>query len=83
MRRFLLFAAGVTVGVIVVLKGRELVTKKLPAAVTEQVNKQATGVFDRITEFASEARAASAERESELRDALGLVEDRDSQPTHD
>lgn len=83
MRRFLLFAAGVTVGVVIVLKGRELVTKKLPAAVTEQVNKQATGVFDRVAEFAADARAAMAERETELRDALGLVEDRDSQPVRD
>ncbi len=80
MRRFLIFAAGITVGVVIVLKGREIVTKKLPDAVTEQVNKQAVGMFDRIADFTAEARAAMAERETELRDALGLVEDRDSQP---
>ena len=78
MRRFLLFAAGVTLGVVVVLKGREILTKKVPAAVTDKVNQKAAGAFDRIAEFAADARAAMAERETELRDALGLVEDRES-----
>lgn len=75
--RVLLFAVGVGVGVVVVLKARDYLTHKVPAAVTEKINQQATGVFDRVATFASDARAAMAERETELRDALGLVEDRD------
>lgn len=75
--RVLVFAVGVGVGVVVVLKARDYLTHKVPAAVTEKINEQATGLFDRVAGFAADARAAMAERETELRDALGLVEDRD------
>ena len=64
----------------VVLKAKDYLTHKVPAAVTDKINERATGVFDRVADFAADARAAMAERENELRDALGLVEDRDSQP---
>jgi|GEM_PF-2481152 len=75
--RVLVFAVGVTVGVVVVLKAKDYLAHKVPEAVTDKINQSATGAFDRVATFASDARAAMAERESELRDALGLVEDRD------
>ncbi|MFW6599633.1 DUF6167 family protein [Propionibacteriaceae bacterium Y2011] len=76
--RILVFTIGVGVGIVVVLKARDYVQHKLPAAVTDKVNETTTGIVDRIADFASDARAAMAERETELRDALGLVEDLDA-----
>lgn len=76
--RIVLFTLGIGVGVVVVLKGRAYLTRTVPQAVTDKVNETASGVVDRFATFASDARAAMAERERELRDTLGLVEDRDS-----
>jgi len=78
--RILVFAIGVGVGVVVVVKAKDYLQHRIPAAVTDTINRSATGVFDRIAEFAADTRAAMAERETELRDTLGLVEDRETTP---
>jgi len=81
--RLLVFAIGVGVGVVVVIKAKDYLQHKVPAAVTNKINSSATGLVQRVADFTSDARAAMAERETELRDALGLVEDRETpDPKH-
>lgn len=81
--RVLVFAIGVGVGVVVVIKAKDYLQHKVPAAVTDKITSSASGLVQRITDFAADARAAMAERETELRDALGLVEDRETpDPRH-
>ena len=77
LRRILWFTIGTGVGVFVVLKARDYLRRATPAAVQDRVGQAAVGMGDRITEFMTEARAAMAEREAELRDTLGLSEARD------
>ena len=81
LKKVFWFSVGIGVGVFVVVKGRQYLRRATPAAVQERVTKSvstaATGAGERLTAFITDARAAMAEREAELRDTLGLSEAHD------
>lgn len=78
MRRMIWIAVGVGIGVVVVIKGRDLLRQLTPQGVSEKVGRAAADtrhrLGTRLATFVDDARAAMAEREAELRDTLGLSE---------
>ena len=76
MRRVFWVAVGATVGVLVVRK----VSKAAQAYTPTGLAASAAGVGDSLRYFADQVRAGMAEREAELRDALGI--DEDTAPGH-
>ncbi|MGZ4590807.1 MAG: DUF6167 family protein [Actinomycetes bacterium] len=70
MRRLFWVAVGATAGVVVVRK----VQKTMRAYSAAGLSDRAEGLAASIRYFADEVRAGMAEREIELRDALGLDE---------
>ncbi len=73
MRKVVWFALGAAVAVVVVLKGRELLRKTTPAGVREQVSEKSSDAMKAASAFVTTFRSAMTERESELRDALGIT----------
>jgi hypothetical protein len=73
-KRVFWFTVGAGVTVYVVIKARELMKQATPQALGARVVDSAAGVGDSVRDFTSRVRAAMAERETELRDALGLPE---------
>ncbi|MGI8768335.1 MAG: DUF6167 family protein [Propionibacteriaceae bacterium] len=73
LRRAVWFTVGAGVGVFVVLKARNYLRRATPAAVQERLGQAAVGMGGRVVSFLDEARAAMAERETELRDTPGLT----------
>jgi hypothetical protein len=73
MRRVFWIALGATAGVLVVRKLQKTAHAYTPAGLAEGVQ----GLGDSLRYFAEEVRAGMAEREIELRDALGIDEDPD------
>jgi Family of unknown function (DUF6167) len=71
MKRVFWIALGATAGVLVVRKLQKTAHAYTPAGLAESVQ----GVGDSLRYFAEEVRAGMAEREIELRDALGIDED--------
>lgn len=74
MRRVFWFTVGAGVGVFVLIKAREYARKATPAAVQQRVVDSGQGLAARISEFTSTVSQAMAERESELRNTLGLAD---------
>ncbi len=74
MRKVFWFSVGVGVTVFVVVKGRQIWHQATPQAIGQRVSESAQGVGDSVRDFAVRLRAAMAERETELRDTLGLPE---------
>ncbi|HEY5820595.1 MAG TPA: DUF6167 family protein [Propionibacteriaceae bacterium] len=74
MRRVFWFAVGAGVTVFVVVKARQVMQQATPQALGHRVAESAGGVGERAQDFASQVRAAMAEREAELRDTLGLAD---------
>lgn len=74
MKRLFWIALGATAGVLVVRKLQKTAHAYTPAGLAESVQ----GLGDDLRYFAEEVRAGMAEREIELRDALGIDEDPDS-----
>ena len=74
MKRLFWIALGATAGVLVVRKLQKTAHAYTPAGLAESVQ----GLGDHLRYFAEEVRAGMAEREIELRDALGIDEDPDS-----
>jgi hypothetical protein len=74
MKRVFWIALGATAGVLVVRKLQKTAHAYTPAGLAEGVQ----GLGDSLRYFAEEVRAGMAEREIELRDALGIDEDPDS-----
>ena len=72
MRRFFWFALGAGATVYAVVKAREVMTQATPKAIGQRVSDSASGFGGRAQDFAERVRAASAEREAELRSTLGL-----------
>jgi hypothetical protein len=68
MRRMFYVAFGATVGVLVVRRISSAAAKWTP----EGLAVQATGVGDRVTQWWALVQQGAAEREVELRQALGL-----------
>jgi hypothetical protein len=71
MKRVFWIALGATAGVLVVRKLQKTAHAYTPDGMAERVQ----GLGGSIRYFADEVRAGMAEREAELRDALGLNED--------
>jgi hypothetical protein len=74
MRRVFWIALGATAGILVVRKLQKTAHAYTPAGLAESVQ----GLGDSVRYFAEEVRAGMAEREIELRDALGIDDDPDS-----
>jgi uncharacterized protein DUF6167 len=77
VRRILWFVLGAGVAIFVSIKIREYLKKARPEAIGQRVAESATGISDSARGFVDRVRAGMAERETELRETLGLP---DSQP---
>jgi hypothetical protein len=82
IKRLIWFALGVAAGVFVIKKARDYLAKSRPEAIAgrvrEGVGQRAGSIGTAASDFVDRARAAMAEREEELFDALGR-----NQPTDD
>ena len=70
--RLFYVALGATVGILVVRKASAAAERYTPASVQERATAGAGGLVEAIKEFTAELKLAMAEREDELRTALGL-----------
>ena len=71
-RRFFWFAIGAGVAVFVSVKIRGYLKKTSPKAVGQRVTNSASSVSESARGFVDRLRAGMAERETELRETLGL-----------
>lgn len=74
MRKVFWFAVGAGVTIFVVVKARQIWQQATPQAIGQRVSESAQGIGDSVRDFTVRLRAAMAERETELRDTLGLPE---------
>ena len=72
MRRAVWFALGAAVAVVIVVKGAQLLRRATPEGVREQVADASADLGQRATTFVRTLTSAMAEREAELRSALGI-----------
>ena len=75
VRRLLWFFIGAGVAIFVYLKLREYLTKARPEAIGQRVAESASGVSESARDFMDRLRAGMAERETELRETLGLPDE--------
>lgn len=68
------FAFGAGASVLAVVKARDLLRRATPQALGQRVGRSAGGLTASVRDFTDRVRAASAEREAELRDAFGRPE---------
>ena len=73
-RRLFWFVLGAGLAIFVYRKIRESLKKASPEAIGHRVAESASGVGERAQDFAARVRAGMAERETELRETLGLPE---------
>jgi hypothetical protein len=71
-RRLVYIAFGATVGILVVRRASAAASRYTPASVQERATASAGGLAGAIREFTAVLKVAMAEREDELREALGL-----------
>ena len=72
MRRAFWFTVGAGVTVLVVVKVRSYLSKASPEALGGRVQASVSAAGQSARDFADRVRAAMAERETELRETLGL-----------
>ncbi len=77
VRRILWFVLGACVAIFLSMKIRQYLKKARPEAIGQRVAESASGISDSARGFVDRVRAGMAERETELRETLGLP---DSQP---
>jgi hypothetical protein len=77
-RRLFWFAIGAGVAVFVIMKIRAYLKKTRPEAVGHRVAESASGISESARGFVDRVRAGMAERETELRETLGLPDDQPS-----
>src|SRR3954469_47444 len=82
MRRVFWIALGATAGVLVVRKVTKTARSLTPAGMSESLSGALGNLGESIREFAGEVRAGMAEREDELRGALGLDGTHDAVDAH-
>ena len=70
MRRLFYLAIGVGIGVAVVRQVTRAAGRLTPSSVADKAAASASGLVHAVREFADDVRAAMAQREIELRDAL-------------
>jgi len=75
LRRIFWFAIGAGVAVFVSVKIRGFLKKTSPEAVGQRVAKSASSVSESARGFVDRLRAGMAERETELRETLGLPDE--------
>ena len=78
VRRLLWFALGAGVAVFLVIKVRQYMKKATPEAIGQRVSDSASGISESARDFVGRVRAGMAERETELRETLGLPDDQPS-----
>ena len=74
LRRLLWFLVGAGVAIFVYLKIRNYLKKARPEAIGHRVAESASGVSESARGFIDRVRAGMAERETDLRDTLGMPE---------
>lgn len=74
MRRLFWITLGATAGVLVVRKLTKAADSLTPEGVAGQLSKAATSLSQSIREFTDDVRAGMAERDNELREALGIAD---------
>ena len=72
IRRVFWFTVGAGAAVFVVVKVRGVLQQATPQALGNRVSGSAAELTSSVRDFSERVRAAMAERETELRDALGL-----------
>ena len=75
LRRLFWFLIGAGVAIFVYLKIRDYLKKARPEAIGHRVAESASGVSESARGFVDRVRAGMAERETELRETLGLPDD--------
>ena len=80
MRRLFWVAAGAAAGVYAVRRVQRAAQSLTPQGVAGSLGAAVGELADAVREFAAEVRAGMAEREIELREALGLGDDEPSGP---
>ena len=74
LRRLIWFLIGAGVAIFVYLKIRDYLKKARPEAIGQRVAESASSVSESARGFIDRLRAGMAERETELRDTLGMPE---------
>jgi hypothetical protein len=74
-RRLFWFAIGAGVAVFVIMEIRAYVKQARPEAIGHRVAESASGISESARGFVDRVRAGMAERETELRETLGLPDD--------
>jgi hypothetical protein len=74
LRRLFWFLIGAGVAIFVYLKIRDYLKKARPEAIGQRVAESANSVSESARGFIDRLRAGMAERETELRDTLGMPE---------
>ena len=74
-RRLFWFAIGAGVAMFVLVKIRGYIKKTNPDAIGRRVAESASGVSQSAQGFVDRVRAGMAERETELRESLGLPDE--------
>ncbi|HVD54677.1 MAG TPA: DUF6167 family protein [Propionibacteriaceae bacterium] len=74
LRRLFWFLIGAGVAIFVYLKIRDYLKKARPEAIGQRVAESASSVSESARGFIDRLRAGMAERETELRDTLGMPE---------
>jgi hypothetical protein len=75
LRRLLWFLVGAGVAIFFYVKIRNYFKKARPEAIGHRVAESASGVSESARGFIDRVRAGMAERETELRETLGLPDD--------
>ena len=75
LRRLFWFLIGAGVAIFVYLKIRDYLKKARPEAIGQRVAESASSVSESARGFIDRVRAGMAERETELRETLGLPDD--------
>jgi hypothetical protein len=75
LRRLLWFLVGAGVAIFFYVKIRNYLKKARPEAIGHRVAESASGVSESARGFIDRVRAGMAERETELRETLGLPDD--------
>ncbi|WP_049804538.1 DUF6167 family protein [Microlunatus phosphovorus] len=68
------FAVGAGVTIYVVVKARDYIARHSPEALVEKVQHTVVDAGGEAKAFVARVRAATAEREAELRETLGLTQ---------
>lgn len=76
MRNFFWLVLGAALAVFVITRGRQMLHKVTPAGIAEQVEKKGTQAASGLGDFYATFKTSMATREAELREELGVVENR-------